>query len=200
MLADLLKNINIAVKKANNGGEVLETDQEEHNKSSYTQATPHSNYQLNSEMDHEDDEAWQDYHSHPHSHPSYLQRFETIKDREAALRLAKQFVAPAPTFTEENMCATDGLHKPHSMGPDELGVSPKGDDASQAQVRHLLSQSLPTASPLHTELSQPLKKTLRSGNEYPRGITKTINKRAALLKKSNDKISQEFFNNGSTSA
>ena len=118
------------------------------------------------------------------------------------MRLAEKFVAPAPIFTGENMSATekDGQHKPHPMGLDELCVSPKGGDAGQAQVRHQLPHSLPPTSPLPTELSQPLKRTLRSGNEYPMGLTKSINKRATLLKKSNDKLSKEFFNSGSTSA
>ena len=201
-LAELLKNINIAIKAANNGGEKLDTDQGEGDKSTHTEATPHSNHHFNGGRDNEDDEVWQQHQASSHSHPSYLKRIETTKDREATLRLAKKFTAPAPIFTREDMCATekDGLYKPHPMGPDELGVSPKGDDASQAQVRHHLPHSLSPASPLHTELSQPLSRTLRSGKEYPMGITKTINKRAALLKKSNDKISKEFFNNGSTSA
>ena len=199
-LADLLTNLNIVIKAANNGGKKPDTDQGEDEESNNKQATPHSLYQFNGGRDDEEDEVWHGHQAHSTSHPSYLKRFETTKDREAALRLAKKFTAPAPIFTEENMCATDGLHKSHSMGSDELGVSPKGDDASQAQVRHHHPHSLPPASPLHTELSQPLTRTLRSGNEYPRGITKTINKRAALLKKSNDKISKEFFNNGSTSA
>ena len=200
-LADLLTNINIAIKAANNGGKKLDTDQGEDDKSNNTQATPHSLYQFNGGRDDEEDEIWHEHQARSNSHPSYLKRFETTKDREVALMLAKKFTAPAPIFTEENMCATekDGLHKPHSMGPDELGVSPKGDDASQAQVRHHLQHSLSPASPLHTELS-PLSRTLRSGKEYPMGITKTINKRAALLKKDNDKISKEIFNNGSTSA
>ena len=103
MLADLLKNINIAVKKATNGVEEVDTDQEEDDKRNHNQATPHSNYQLNGGRNDEDDKAWQDYQARSHSHPSYLQRFQTTKDREAAMRLAKQFVAPAPIFTELNV-------------------------------------------------------------------------------------------------
>ena len=197
-LADLLTNLNIVIKAANNGGKKPDTDQRE-DESNNIQATPHSLYQFNGGRDDEKDEAWNEHQARSSSQPSYLKRFETTKDRQAALKLAKKFTAPAPIFTEENMCATDGLHKPHSMDPDELGVSPKGDDANQAQVRTHLQHSLSPASPLHTEPS-PLSRKLRSGNEYPMGITKTINKRATLLKKDNDKKSKEFFNNGSTSA
>jgi hypothetical protein len=114
------------------------------------------------------------------------------------MMLTKRFAAPAPTFTEENMSATegDGSHKTHPTGLDELGVSPGGGNASQAQVRQQLPHSPPPTSPLPTELSR----TLRSGNEYPMGLTKSINKRASILKKSNDKLSKAFFNNESTSA
>ena len=204
MLADLLKNINIAVKKATNGDEEVDPDQVEDHQHNYNQATPQSHFQLNGGRNDEDDKAWLNYQARSH-HPSYLQRIQTTKDMEAAKRLAKQFVAPAPSqpiSTGENMSATEegGQHKPHAMGLDELCVSPTGGDVGQVQVRHQLPHSLPPTSPTPTELSQPLSKTLRSGKKYPVGYTNSINAQATLLKKQNDKLSKEYFSSGSTSA
>ena len=124
---------------------------------------------------------------------------------EAALRLTKKFVAPAPAkpiFTDENVDTTElgDQHKPHSMVLDEPCISPTGSDAGQVQVRFQPPYSLPPTTPTPTGPFQPIGKTLRSGNKYPVDSTNSINARATLLKKQNDKLSKEYFSSGSTSA
>ena len=204
MLADLLKTITIAVKQGQNGGEKVDDPDKVEALQHYSQAPPRPHFHSNGGRNDDDDNAWDEYQARSH-HPSYLQRIQTTKDMEAALRLTKKFVAPAPVqpiFTDENVDTTEqgGQHKPHSMVLDEPCISPTGSDAGQVQVRYQPPHSLPPTSPSPTGLFQPLEKTLRSGNKYPVRSTTSINKQATLLKKKNDKLSKEYFSSGSTSA